>query len=38
MLRANHHAELREPGGEVIEGLEEQRGNATPLEEQCRLA
>jgi hypothetical protein len=32
-LRANNQNELREPVGELAEGLEEQRVIATPLEE-----
>jgi hypothetical protein len=27
---ANHHTELRDPMGELVEGLEELRGIATP--------
>jgi hypothetical protein len=38
MLGANPQAELREHGGELAEGLEKQRGIATPLEKQHRLA
>jgi hypothetical protein len=33
MLGANHQTELRNPSGELAEGLEELRGTATPLKE-----
>jgi hypothetical protein len=38
MFGTNNQAEVRKPGGELAEGLEMQRGIATPLEEQHRLA
>ena len=38
MLVANHQTELRELVGKQVEGLEGQKGIATPLEEEHRLA
>jgi hypothetical protein len=38
MARANNQTELKDPIGELAEGLEELRGIATPLEEQHQLA
>jgi hypothetical protein len=37
MLGANHQTEFRDPSGELEEVLKEQRGIATPQEEQYQL-